>query len=169
MSTHSVRPATMALVVATVVAADMVSKSVGERLAPAAFAGAHNPDLAFGVATASPLVLVAGTVLFLAVFVGFVGRWSVQVGLSPIPHAMIVGAMVAHIVDRIRFGAVRDFLGTPWGIIDVADIAVLIGVVMLGVALVLRLRALHRNAATIRFEARTLRAVVVDERYPRAA
>ena len=52
--------------------------------------------------------------------------------------AFIVGGMVGNLLDRIRFGAVRDFLVTPWAIINFADIAVAAGI--LGVAISLAAR-----------------------------
>jgi lipoprotein signal peptidase len=47
------------------------------------------------------------------------------------------------VLDRARFGAVRDFIPTPFAIINVADIAVVVGVVALGLGLASRTRHLR--------------------------
>ena len=45
----------------------------------------------------------------------------------PIAAALIVGGMLGNTLDRIRFGVARDFLTTPWAIVNLADIAVASG------------------------------------------
>ena len=54
----------------------------------------------------------------------------------------------------------------PWAIVNVADIAVVAGVLALGVALVLRLRALHLASCRIALETPRLRARIVRKNLP---
>ena len=103
---------------------------------------AHNPDLAFGIAHGPPPVLVALSILVLGVFLAVVGRLAVHAGISPVLPALIAGGMLGNVLDRARFGAVRDFIHIPFAIINVADIAIMIGIVALGVALPMRARRL---------------------------
>lgn len=58
---------------------------------------------------------------------------------------------------------VRDFIHTPWIVIDVADIAVIVGIALLFAALALRVRALHATSQHITVDVRTLRAVIVAD------
>jgi lipoprotein signal peptidase len=150
------------LVAAAVVVVDQFAKAVAAHTEPPA----HNPGLALGVARGPAGILVVASILMLAVFVAVIGRWAVQVGISPSIPALIAGGFAANVLDRARFGAVRDFLATPWAIVNVADIAVVGGVIALGVALVLRLRALHVSSCRIVLDPSTLRASIVRKNLP---
>ncbi len=132
---HLFRPVSAA---AFVVAVDQLAKAGAAH----ATTPAHNPDLAFGVAHGPPTVLVALSILVLGAFLAVVGRLAVHAGISPVLPALIAGGMLGNVLDRARFGTVRDFIPTPFAIINVADIAVMVGVVLLGLGLTLRLRHL---------------------------
>ena len=71
--------------------------------------------------------------MVLALFLAVVGRWAVQVGISPIIPGVIAGGSLANALDRAEFGAVRDFLHTPWLVIDIGDIAIVAGIIALGI------------------------------------
>ena len=43
--------------------------------------------------------------------------------------AFVAGGMIGNTLDRIRLGSVRDFLVTPWAIVNIADIAVAAGII----------------------------------------
>jgi signal peptidase II len=89
---------------------------------------AHNPAYALGVVGGPVPLLIAGTVVVLAAFLAIVVPWALAIGVSPIGPALVVGGMLGNAVDRIRFGAARDFLVTPWAIVNVADLAVATGI-----------------------------------------
>jgi hypothetical protein len=57
---------------------------------------------------------------------------------------------------------VRDFVRTPWLIIDVADLAVVLGIALLLAACAVRAYQLHRNSQTIAFDTAHLRLFVRD-------
>jgi lipoprotein signal peptidase len=123
-----------------------------------------NPGLALGIWAAPPIVLMAGSIAVLGIFLAVVGRWAVQVGISPMIPGVIAGGALANVIDRAQFGVVRDFLTTPFGIvIDVGDLAILVGIAALGIALALRVRYLRSTSSAIRFDARRLRALVVTD------
>jgi lipoprotein signal peptidase len=67
----------------------------------------------------------------------------VHAGISPVLPALIAGGMLGNVLDRARFGAVRDFIPTPFAIINLADVAVMVGVVALGLGLAFRARHLR--------------------------
>ncbi|MDQ1449845.1 MAG: hypothetical protein QOC79_2816 [Actinomycetota bacterium] len=110
---------------------------------------AHNPSYALGVVGGPAGVLIAGTIVVLAAFVAFVARPAVAFGVSPIAPALIVGGMFGNALDRIRFGAARDFLVTPWAIVNVADLAVAAGIVGFAVAVAWRLYRLRIESSGI--------------------
>jgi signal peptidase II len=68
--------------------------------------------------------------IFLAVWVRNTGRW-----LSAVALGMVMGGAIGNVVDRIRFGAVADFIDVsrlwfPW-IFNVADAAISVGIALL--------------------------------------
>ena len=149
---------------ASVVLADQLAKRFVAGLRHTASTYVPNPGLVLGVLAGPPLLLILGSLTVLGVFLALVGRWAIQVGISPIIPGVIAGGALANALDRAQFGVVRDFLSTPWIVVDVADVAVIVGMFALGVALALRVRQLHSNAQTITLEVRGLRASVVPAR-----
>jgi hypothetical protein len=125
--------------VAAIVLDDQLTKSAATQAGRVA----HNPSYALGVVGGPTAVLIAGTVVVMVAFLAFVARPAVAFGVSPIAPALIVGGMFGNALDRIRFGAARDFLVTPWAIVNVADLAVAAGIVVFAVAVGWRLYRLR--------------------------
>jgi signal peptidase II len=148
-----------ALLAGAVVVVDQAAKALAARAEPTA----HNRALAFGIATGPAAVLAAFSILMLGVFVVLIGRWTVQVGISPAFPALIAGGGIGNAIDRVRLGAVRDFIGTPWVVVNVADLAVVVGVLALVVALMLRVRSLRIASCRIALEIPKLRATIVRD------
>lgn len=99
---------------------------------------AWNRGISFGVFNTDadwnrwilPLVALAICVA-LAVWLARSTHWVTTVGL-----AMIIGGALGNVIDRLRFGAVYDFLdvhagGWHWPAFNAADSAISIGVVLL--------------------------------------
>ena len=128
-----------AAVASSVVAVDQLAKTVAPLLPSGLVAPAQNPDYAFGTVGGSALALIGGSIVVLAVFLAVIGRLASRVGLSPALPALIAGGMLGNTLDRINYGAVRDFLVVPSGIINLADVAVFAGVVALAVAFATRI------------------------------
>ncbi|MBA2766679.1 MAG: signal peptidase II [Solirubrobacterales bacterium] len=62
-----------------------------------------------------------------------------------LPVGMLLGGAVGNVIDRIRVGAVIDFLKLPaWPAFNVADAAITVGVVVLFVVIELNARAERR-------------------------
>ncbi len=150
--------------VALVVEIDQLAKELAPRVHAAAVLPAHNPGFVTGWAPVSTRVVALLSALVVVAFVAVVGRWAVQIGIAPCIPALVAGGMLAHALDRFRFGSVRDFIATPWLIVDVADVAVALGLVALVVAFARRAWQLHNDACTITLELPSLRAVVVAGR-----
>lgn len=91
--------------------------------------GLFNQDSEMG-----PMIL---TVLSLAIAIGF-GFWLAR-AKSPtlcLALSMIIGGALGNVIDRIRFGAVADFLdfhlfGYHWPAFNLADSAICIGIAIL--------------------------------------
>jgi len=91
--------------------------------------GLFNEDTDYG-----PLMLV---VLALVISVGF-GVWLFRSNsvLQMAGLSMVIGGAIGNVIDRLRFGAVMDFLdvhafGYHWPAFNIADSAIVIGVFVL--------------------------------------
>jgi lipoprotein signal peptidase len=138
-------------VAGAVVLVDQLAKTGAAHAAPPA----HNPDLAFGIAHGSAPVLVALSIIVLGVFLGVVGRLAVHLGVSPVLPALIAGGMLGNMLDRARFGAVRDFIHIPFAIINVADIAIVVGIIVLTVSLARRRHTALSRSSHVRWVSST--------------
>jgi hypothetical protein len=130
---------------------------------------ARNAGFLTGWSPVSVIAVIVLSILVLGGFLAIVGRWAVQIGISPCIPALIAGGMCAHTLDRIRLGAVRDFLSIGWLIVDIADFAVAAGLLALVIAFARRVLVLRRESRTIVLELPAFRAVVVDREVRRAA
>ncbi len=127
-----------------VIVADQVSKAAIEArlvpgqhvevLGPLDLTLSHNSGVAFGLAGDAGVGLVLVTLVALG-FVGFLfwrnptrpGMW-VGVGL-------LAGGALGNLADRIRAGAVTDYIAVPhWPPFNLADTAITVGVVLLAIA-----------------------------------
>jgi signal peptidase II len=104
-----------------------------------------NDDTAFsllhnlGVAR-TPLLLVAASALAL---LGVVAMWIAArkraTRMQHVGFALVLAGALGNVVDRMLRGAVVDFIHvTHWPIFNVADISVVVGVGLLGLAALLR-------------------------------
>jgi signal peptidase II len=94
----------------------------------------HNPRGVFGISYGPPIVYFALPLLGSALVVWFGirarGRWP------SVAYGLVLGGAVGNLVDRFRFGYVIDFIdlglrGWHWHTFNVADAAVVAGVVLL--------------------------------------
>jgi len=98
-----------------------------------------NKGITFGFLSQSsqeiiPYILVAVAVVIL----GLLGRWLIRTTSAAVAIALggIMGGAIGNVVDRIRYGAVVDFLdfhfaGHHWYAFNVADAAIVTGVALL--------------------------------------
>ena len=77
------------------------------------------------------------TVLAVAIGVGLLAwLWRAQSAWVAVALGMIIGGAVGNVIDRLRFGAVTDFLDAHWNDLhwpafNLADSAISVGVVIL--------------------------------------
>lgn len=94
-----------------------------------------NPGTSFSmlraVGEAAPLIIIIAT----GFIIGFIGYYLFTRAPSyeRWPLALIVGGALGNLIDRIRFGAVIDFLdfhvgGWHWPAFNVADVCIVVGV-----------------------------------------
>lgn len=116
-----------------VVVVDQATKAMAPWLASWALAAqvmaVTNAEFMLGVAAASQLVTVIVAAVMLVAFGAYTWRLAGAGRLSWWVPALLIGGAVSNLADRVVFGAVRDFLVTPWAIINLADVAVVIGLV----------------------------------------
>ena len=109
----------------------------------------RNPSYAFGIMGGSATVLIVGAVGVLGAFLVVAQTLATRFGISMMLPALVAGGTVGNTLDRLRLGSVRDFMVTPWAIINVADLAVAAGVIGLAIALALRVPRLRMQLATV--------------------
>ena len=126
---------------AIVLAADQVAKAAIEAqlvpgedvdvLGPLGLTLSHNRGVAFGLAggAGAPLVLV--TLVALGVVVYLFARDPARPGMW-VATGLLAGGAIGNLVDRVRTGAVTDFVDlSPWPPFNLADMAITVGVVLL--------------------------------------
>ena len=120
-----------AIVAAAILAADQATKVAVSVAASGNTAGllvpTRNHDFSLGVLSAPlPVMLTTmavgiaavGTYLFRVTARGQVPAWAT---------GLLVGGALSNFADRFVGGSVRDFLATPWVVLNLADVAVIAG------------------------------------------
>lgn len=124
------------VVTASVLTIDQLSKVAANSRAATVLPANH--DYAFGIIGGSAPVLVIGALLVLGAFLGLASVLVQRLGISSFVPALVAGGTIGNTLDRIRLGSVRDFLVTPWAIINLADVAVAIGTLGIAIAIATR-------------------------------
>jgi signal peptidase II len=130
-----------ALVAAAVIVADQVTKAIVRaeidrfeqiRVLPGVkLVHTENTGVAFSVLSGGgPLVVIVAILALGALLVFFLTHLRTR--LVWLPTGLLLGGAAGNLVDRVRLGAVTDFVKLPhWPAFNVADIAVTVGVVVL--------------------------------------
>jgi len=104
----------------------------------------RNTGVAFGQLQNGGVIVSIVIVVALAALLVFFAR-NAQRPLIWLPTGMLLGGALGNIVDRVRVGAVIDYLKLPhWPAFNVADAAICVGVVILLVVIERGDRAAHR-------------------------
>ncbi|HEV2753488.1 MAG TPA: signal peptidase II [Solirubrobacteraceae bacterium] len=129
------------VVLVGVVALDQVAKVLvigalapGERRALLPFVdlvNTRNTGVAFGLLEGREVIVGAVVAVAVAALVAYFARHEATPGLW-LPVGMLLGGALGNVIDRIRLGAVVDFLKLPaWPAFNVADSAITVGIVAL--------------------------------------
>ncbi len=96
-----------------------------------------NRGVSFGMFRASEDLARWGLVFFSLAVAAVLAAWArrVEKPLPAVALGLVIGGAVGNVIDRVRFGAVADFLDFsglyfPW-VFNVADSAISVGVVLL--------------------------------------
>src|SRR5690606_8762285 len=130
------------LLAGVVIAADQATKTLvenrlalGERvdvLGPLQLTNIGNTGIAFGLAGGGGRAIVLLTVLALALIIGVFARDPARRGVW-LAVGLLLGGAAGNLIDRIAHEAVTDFIKLPmWPAFNLADIAITVGVIMLG-------------------------------------
>jgi lipoprotein signal peptidase len=89
----------------------------------------QNPDFTLGLASAAFPAMLALSTVGILVFGGYTG-WAAARGTLPawIP-ALLIGGGIGNLADRLLFGAVHDWLNLGKIVVNLADVAVLVGLI----------------------------------------
>ncbi len=165
MAVGSARPwGRAALVAAAVVGLDQAVKAlvrgsvqVGERRDLLAFVDlvhVRNRGVAFSALEGRTTLVVLVIAVAMGALLWYFARHAAR-PLMWLPTGLLVGGAVGNLVDRVRLGAVTDFLKLPsWPAFNVADMAITVGVVGLLAVVELGDRAERRRAAAAGEEGR---------------
>lgn len=144
------RPLTGFLTLAAVaLAADQLAKQAALRLlqpeAPLPLLGpwlaltlTHNPASAFGLVSARWALLVSSALLCLAIiaYAAFGGGLSRRPDYAA-PLGLVLGGSLGNLLDRLRLGAVVDFVDLGWWpVFNLADVTITAGFALLTLRLV---------------------------------
>ena len=92
----------------------------------------RNKGVAFGIGGDISAVFIGVTVVLLLGFLVFLAFRGGSGWLVWLPAALLIGGALGNLADRVRDGAVTDFIGLPlWPTFNLADLAIVVGVLML--------------------------------------
>lgn len=111
--------------------ANLVPGQQVDALGPVGLTLVHNQGIAFGLADGGGWALIALSLAAL-VFVGAIfARDPTRPGMR-IAVGLLAGGALGNLADRVRAGAVTDYVDLPaWPAFNLADVAITIGVLLL--------------------------------------
>lgn len=101
----------------------------------------HNIGAAWGVLAGKQVFLIALSVVFLAIFIGYYIKEKNKTWLLNVTFGLLIGGCLGNLYDRIFVGYVRDFIQfdfwQSFPVFNFADVALSFGVVLFVIYLVL--------------------------------
>jgi signal peptidase II len=92
----------------------------------------RNKGVAFGLGGDISAALIGGTIVLLVGLLVFLALRGGQGWLVWLPAALLLGGALGNLADRVRDGAVTDFIDLPlWPTFNLADVAITVGVLLL--------------------------------------
>ena len=97
-----------------------------------AFENVRNKGVAFGIGGDISAILIGATIVLLLGFLVFLASRARSGWLVWVPAALLIGGALGNLADRVRDGAVTDFIDLPlWPTFNLADVAIVVGVLLL--------------------------------------
>jgi signal peptidase II len=92
----------------------------------------RNEGVAFGLGGDISAVFIGATIVLLLGFLIFIAFRGGSGWLVWLPAALLIGGALGNLADRVRDGAVTDFIDLPhWPTFNLADVAIVVGVLLL--------------------------------------
>jgi signal peptidase II len=92
----------------------------------------RNQGVAFGIGGDISAVFIGATIVLLLGFLVFLAVRGGSGWLVWLPAALLIGGALGNLADRVRDGAVTDFISLPaWPTFNLADVAIVVGVLLL--------------------------------------
>ncbi|HEX3562316.1 MAG TPA: signal peptidase II [Solirubrobacterales bacterium] len=92
----------------------------------------RNQGVAFGIGGDISAVFIGATIVLLLGFLVFIAVRGGSGWLVWLPAALLIGGALGNLADRVRDGAVTDFISLPaWPTFNLADVAIVVGVLLL--------------------------------------
>ncbi|MGN1371107.1 MAG: signal peptidase II [Candidatus Coprovivens sp.] len=100
----------------------------------------HNKGAAWGIFSNSRAIIAIGTIISLILIYHFIYCFK-QNSRNNLAFGLLLGGLGGNLIDRILFGYVRDFLdfyifNYDYPVFNVADIAIVLGVILLIIAVI---------------------------------
>ena len=100
----------------------------------------HNKGAAWGIFSNSRAIIAIGTIISLILIYHFIYCFK-QNSSNNLAFGLLLGGLGGNLIDRILFGYVRDFLdfyifNYDYPVFNVADIAIVLGVILLIIAVI---------------------------------
>jgi signal peptidase II len=138
--------AALVLVAASAALADQATKllvtsqvALGDEVAVAGPFSIHrveNSGIAFGLFPTATSAVIVLTAIVVAWMVVFFARSGARHPILPVGLALVLGGSISNLLDRVRLGAVTDFLDIGfWPAFNLADTFIVVGVGILLAAL----------------------------------
>jgi signal peptidase II len=97
-----------------------------------AFENTRNTGVAFGLGGDISAILIGATIVLLLGLLVYLAVRGGAGGLIWLPAALLLGGALGNLADRVREGAVTDFIKLPfWPTFNLADVAIVLGVLLL--------------------------------------
>jgi signal peptidase II len=97
-----------------------------------AFENVRNQGVAFGIGGDISAVFIGATIVLLVGFLVYLTTRGRTGWLVWMPAALLLGGALGNLADRVRDGAVTDFIDLPlWPTFNLADVAIVVGVLLL--------------------------------------
>jgi signal peptidase II len=92
----------------------------------------RNQGVAFGLGGDISAVFIGVTIVLLLGFLIFLAFRGGSGWLVWLPAALLIGGALGNLADRVRDGAVTDFIDLPlWPTFNLADVSIVVGVLLL--------------------------------------
>ena len=104
----------------------------------------------FGLFANQTFLITVAAVIAVVVIVLYSHHKMAQSMLVKVSLGMILGGSIGNLIDRIRFGAVTDFIDVgAWPVFNLADSAIDVGVVLLIIYILFRMKKDSREAKQV--------------------